>query len=212
MARSYKELQAKMDPTSRADNVQKVREELERMALEEVRSAKELTQVDMAEMLNVPQSSISRIEQRADMYLSTLRNYVHALGGMLQIQVIFPDGPAVVINRFGDYEDQSYLISAVAEGKDAYRLHARPFHHQGVPLATRSLKLSGIVKAMKALHLGEPQMSAIRRTLENGGATEISGRGTACRIFHLAGLMEAGFEAVTSEATAGDAKGTTASR
>ena len=211
MARSYKELQTKMDPASRADNVQKVREELERMALEEVRSAKELTQVDMAEMLNVPQSSISRIEQRADMYLSTLRNYVHALGGMLQIQVIFSDGQAVVINRFGDYKDESYLVSAVAEGEGAYRLHAHPFQHSGTPLATRALKLSGIVKTMKALHLGEPQISAIRRTLETSdeAAVEIGGRGVP-RIFNLAGLTEAGFEAVASDATAGDAKGTTA--
>jgi hypothetical protein len=35
----------------------------------------------MAEMLEVPQSSISRIEHRTDMYLSTLRNYIHAVGG-----------------------------------------------------------------------------------------------------------------------------------
>ena len=56
------------------------------MALEELRGAKQLTQSDMAEMLDVPQSSISRIEQRADMYLSTLRNYIHAVGGELRIQ------------------------------------------------------------------------------------------------------------------------------
>jgi transcriptional regulator with XRE-family HTH domain len=58
------------------------------MALDELRCAKKLTQADLAEMLDVPQSSISRIEQRADMYLSTLRNYIHAMGGVLQIQAI----------------------------------------------------------------------------------------------------------------------------
>jgi transcriptional regulator with XRE-family HTH domain len=209
MARSYKELQTRMDPGSRADNAQKVREELERMALDEVRSAKELTQADMAEMLNVPQSSISRIEQRADMYLSTLRNYVHALGGVLQIQVIFPDGQAVVIHRFGDYEDQSYLVRAVAEGNGTYRLHAHPFQHQGALLTTRALKLSGFVKTMKALHLAEPQISAVQMNVENSGGTEIGGRGVP-RIFDLPALMEAGFEAVTSETTIGDAKSTTA--
>src|ERR1035437_676942 len=109
MARNFKELQAKMDPASRAENVQLVREELQRMALDELRSAKRLTQADMAEMLDVPQSSISRIEQRADMYLSTLRNYVHALGGVLQIQAVFPEGGTVVISRFGEYEDRSYV-------------------------------------------------------------------------------------------------------
>src|SRR5450755_4248686 len=112
MARNYKELQQKMDPASRADNALRVRDELQRMALDELRSAKRLTQADMAEMLDVPQSSISRIEQRADMYLSTLRNYVHAMGGVLQIQAIFPDGGAVVINRFGDYEDRMYVVRA----------------------------------------------------------------------------------------------------
>src|SRR5713226_3735858 len=110
MARNFKELQAKMDPASRADNKQRVKEELQRMALEELRSARQLTQADLAEMLDVPQSSISRIERRADMYLSTLRNYIHAMGCVLQIQAVFPDGGAVVINRFGDYEDQPYVI------------------------------------------------------------------------------------------------------
>src|SRR6202161_1402557 len=100
MARNYKELQAKMNPADVAENRQRVREELQRMALDELRSAKQLTQADMAEMLDVPQSSISRIERRADMYLSTLRNYIRAMGGVLQIQAVFPDGGAVVIDRF----------------------------------------------------------------------------------------------------------------
>src|SRR3984885_7673287 len=98
-----------MDPASHAGNVLRAREELQRMALDELRNAKRLTQAVMAEMLDVPQSSISRIEQRADMYLSTLRNYVHALGGVLQIQAVFPDGGAVAISRFGEYEDRSYF-------------------------------------------------------------------------------------------------------
>src|SRR5580658_11211755 len=102
MARNYKELQERMDPASRADNAGRVLYELQRMALDELRSAKRLTQADMAEMLNVPQSSISRIEQRADMYLSTLRNYVQAMGGVLQIQAVFPEGGTVIISRFGD--------------------------------------------------------------------------------------------------------------
>jgi len=62
MARNYKELQALMVPASVADNKRRVREELRRMALDESRGARQLTQADMAEMLDVPQSSISRIE------------------------------------------------------------------------------------------------------------------------------------------------------
>ena len=74
MARNYKELQAKMNPSDVAENKQRVREELQRMALDELRNAKQLTQTDMAELLGVPQSSISRIEQRADMSPAVTQN------------------------------------------------------------------------------------------------------------------------------------------
>src|SRR5208283_3968820 len=150
MARNYKELQALMDPASVADNKRRVRKELRRMALDELRGAKQLTQADMAEMLDVPQSSISRIEQRADMYLSTLRNYVHAVGGELRIQAVFPDGGAVVIDRFGEYEERPYIVQAIAEGGGVFRLRAHPLHHQGSPLSTKPVKASGLTKAMRA--------------------------------------------------------------
>jgi transcriptional regulator with XRE-family HTH domain len=187
-----------MDPASRAENEQRVREELQRMALDELRNAKRLTQADLAEMLDVPQSSISRIEQRADMYLSTLRNYIHAMGGVLQIQAIFPDGGAVVINRFGDYEDRMYVVRAKLENGGLYRLLAHPFQHQGAVLSTRAFKASGFVKTLKALHLEEPQISGIHKTLENGGEVEIGGRVTQ-RLFNVPGLVAAGFEATEAE-------------
>src|SRR6266496_2903465 len=153
MARNFKGLQAKMDPASRADNAQRVREELQRMALEELRGAKQLTQSDMAEMLDVPQSSISRIEQRTDMYLSTLRNYIHAVGGELRIQAVFPDGGTVVIVRFGEYEERPYVVEAMAESSGVFWLRARALHHQGVPLSTEPIKSFGLTRAMRALHV-----------------------------------------------------------
>ena len=198
MARNFKELQAKMDPVNRAENEQRVREELQRMALDELRNAKRLTQADLAEMLDVPQSSISRIEQRADMYLSTLRNYIHAMGGVLQIQAIFPDGGAVVISRFGDYEDRTYVVRAKTEKGGVYRLVAYPFQHQGSVLSTRPFKATGLVRTMKALHLEEPQISGIRKSLEDGGEVEIGGR-VAQRIFDVPQLVAAGFEAAEAE-------------
>jgi len=198
MARNYKELQAKMNPAEVADNKRRVREELQRMALDELRNAKQLTQEDMAELLDVPQSSISRIEQRADMYLSTLRNYVQAMGGTLQIQALFPEGSSVIINRFGDYEDQPYIVSARTAEDGAYQLRAHPFHHQGAPLCTRALKFSGFVKAMKALHLAEAQISAIRNNLEREHETEIGGLARQ-RIFNAPDLVAAGFEPVAVE-------------
>ncbi len=194
MARNFKELQQKMDPASRSDNRQRVRDELQRMALDELRSAKQLTQADMAEMLDVPQSSISRIERRADMYLSTLRNYIHAMGGVLQIQAVFPDG-AVVIDQLGDYENQTYVVWARAESKGSYRLLARPFQHQGDMLSTKPLKASAFIKSMKALKLAESHISAIRKNLENVREIQIGGNGSSgVRSFSAPDLVAAGFE------------------
>jgi transcriptional regulator with XRE-family HTH domain len=201
MARNYKELQAKMDPASLADNKRRVREELQRMALEELRGARQLTQADMAEMLNVPQSSISRIEQRADMYLSTLRNYVHAAGGELRIQAVFPDGGTVVIDRFGEYEERPYMVHAIAEGGGLFRLWALPLHHQGVPFSTRPFKIFGLTKTMRALHLPERQIASIRESLENNpGRLEIGGSGPSItRAFSVPDLVAAGFEETKTE-------------
>jgi transcriptional regulator with XRE-family HTH domain len=197
MARNFKELQAEMDSADRSDNRQRVRNELQRMALDELRGAKKLTQADMAEMLDVPQSSISRIERRADMYLSTLRNYIHAMGGMLQIQAVFPDGGTVVIDRFGDYENATYIVWARAEGNGCYRLLARPFQHAGAELSTKPLKPAGFVKSMKALHLQEPQISGIKARLENGNQVLIGGNGSGIS-FSAPDLVAAGFEVATT--------------
>ena len=68
----------------------------------------------MAELLNVPQSSIS-YRTTNGMYLSTLRNYVQAMGGILQIQAVFPEGGAILINRFGDYEAAAVVVVRIKE-------------------------------------------------------------------------------------------------
>jgi len=168
-------------------------DELQRMALEELRNAKRLTQADMAEMLDVPQSSISRIERRADMYLSTLRNYVHAMGGVLQMQAVFPDGGTVAISRFGEYEDRSYVVRARVKSNGTYKFDAQPLD-QGAPLSTKALKVQAFTKTLKALHVPEPQISDVRKSLEGGSLTEIGGR-FAKRVFSAPDLIAAGFEA-----------------
>ena len=193
MARNYKELQEKMDPASRSDNAGLVRQELERMAIDELRNAKRLTQADMAEMLGVPQSSISRIEQRADMYLSTLRNYVHAVGGVLQIRAVFPDGGTVTISRLGDYDDQSYVVRARSERDGVYSLDAQPLEH-GEVLSTKALKVQAFTRTLKALHIPEPEISTVRKSLEPDQLESTGGSFTfARRVFNAPELIAAGF-------------------
>lgn len=67
----------------------------EEMTLRDLRKAQDLTQERMSELLGVGQDNISRLEGRADMLLSTLRSYVAAMGGSLDLIVRFPDRPAV---------------------------------------------------------------------------------------------------------------------
>ena len=70
----------------------------EETTLRDLRRVRELTQERMAELLGVGQDNISRLEGRADMLLSTLRSYVAAMGGSLDLVVRFPDRPAVSLS------------------------------------------------------------------------------------------------------------------
>jgi DNA-binding XRE family transcriptional regulator len=67
--------------------------------LRDLRIAASQTQADMAQALGVRQDTISRLEQRSDMLLSTMRRYVEAMGGQLDLVVKFPNRPSVVIER-----------------------------------------------------------------------------------------------------------------
>ena len=70
------------------------------MPLQNLRAAREMTQQNLAKLLGVNQSEVSKIERRTDMYVSTLRSYVRAMGGDLEIRAVFPDGGAVRITQF----------------------------------------------------------------------------------------------------------------
>ena len=62
------------------------------MALQHVRKALDLTQEQMAKLLGIGQDSVSRIESRSDMLISTLQSYIEAMGGSLKVIAEFPDG------------------------------------------------------------------------------------------------------------------------
>ena len=71
------------------------------MPLDALRDARQLTQVQMAQLLKVSQGAVSKVERRTDMFISTLRNYVRAIGGDLEIRAVFPDGD-VLIDQFSE--------------------------------------------------------------------------------------------------------------
>lgn len=74
----------------------------EEMTLQDLRKARKLTQVRMAAELGVTQDSISRLERRSDLLLSTLRKTVEAMGGSLSLVAEFPDRSPVVLSGIGD--------------------------------------------------------------------------------------------------------------
>lgn len=76
----------------------------EEMALHELRKAHHRTQASMAKQLGISQDGVSRLEQRSDLLLSTLRNYVEAMGGHLRLVAEFPDQPPVMLTGFSDIE------------------------------------------------------------------------------------------------------------
>jgi DNA-binding XRE family transcriptional regulator len=96
MANKWKEVRKSLTPEREARIKTRVEAEFARMPLAEVRKAREMTQVRLAELLKVNQGAISKMEQRSDMYLSTLRSYVEAMGGNLDLRAVFPNGEVVL--------------------------------------------------------------------------------------------------------------------
>ena len=76
----------------------------EEMTLRELRHARKLTQVRMAKTLGITQDSVSRLEKRSDLLLSTLRKTVEAMGGSLSLVAEFPDRAPVILSGIGGEE------------------------------------------------------------------------------------------------------------
>lgn len=73
-------------------------EMLAEMPLHELRRARALTQRDLAESLKVNQPAVAKLERRADVYVSSLRSYIEAVGGRLKIVAEFPEGDVTITN------------------------------------------------------------------------------------------------------------------
>jgi transcriptional regulator with XRE-family HTH domain len=73
--------------------------------LQALRKALDYTQEAVAETLQIHQVNVSKLEKRADLKLSTLRDYLTAMGGRLRLVVDFPGRPSVLLQGFGDGDD-----------------------------------------------------------------------------------------------------------
>ena len=105
MALDVEDVIAGLDPERRRRIEERAAELIaEEMTLRELRKARRLTQASVARELGISQDAISRLEQRSDLLLSTLRRTVEAMGGSLSLIARFPDRPPVELACIAEHD------------------------------------------------------------------------------------------------------------
>lgn len=99
MATKWSEIRRKHSPEVEEGIRREVAKAGEVMTLQRLGEARQLAQVNLSKLLNVNQEAVSMIEKHADIYISTLRRYIEAMGGELRITAEFPVG-TVQIDQF----------------------------------------------------------------------------------------------------------------
>lgn len=101
----------------------------EEMSLQDLRRAHRLTQARVGKALKIGQDGVSRLEQRSDLLISTLRNYVEAMGGDLQLIASFPNRPAVAVTGLAGMDVEGRRILKRASGSTGGRRTSRATAH-----------------------------------------------------------------------------------
>jgi len=107
MNKKFKDLRKAMSPEAQARSHAKAIAMKADLPLAELRQARHFSQVQLAAELHVKQPAVAKIEKKADMYISTLRRFIEAMGGQLEIRAHFPEGD-VRINQFEEIEDEQH--------------------------------------------------------------------------------------------------------
>jgi transcriptional regulator with XRE-family HTH domain len=113
MTKRFSTLREKMSPESRERSRRLADKYRSEMALDELREARDMTQEHLARILKINQASVSKMERRADMYISTLQAIVRAMGGELRIIATFPEGGTVEISQFENMKKKAAAAGAV---------------------------------------------------------------------------------------------------
>ena len=103
---SFSELTKDFSSDRQALVDEKVQTLKQEMALHELRKARQQSQTDLANRLEVNQPAVAKMERRADMYVSNLRRFIEGMGGELEIVAHFPEG-SVTISNFSEVEDNA---------------------------------------------------------------------------------------------------------
>lgn len=105
MAKNFQLLRETMSTEAQARSHAKAAALKAELPLAELRMARHFSQEQLAAELSVKQPAVAKIEKKTDMYISTLRRFIEAMGGQLEIRAHFPEGD-VRINQFEDLDDK----------------------------------------------------------------------------------------------------------
>ena len=134
------------------------------MTLDELRASRQLTQAQISQSLGITQAAVSKLEFRHDSYVSSVRKYVEALGGKIEIRAIFPDKSVRIRGLDGDEKLTLLRSMAHAEVKISPQLLGNT-----VP-CRNSFRITGVDDDERQLHLekdsGHHVTIPIRRILE----------------------------------------------
>ena len=103
MAKKFRNLRNEMSRERREKVEKMTKDMLAEMPMHELRRARQLSQEQLADVLDIKQGSVSKLERRTDLYISTLRRYIEAMGGELTLQARFPEG-SVTITHLGQIQ------------------------------------------------------------------------------------------------------------
>jgi DNA-binding XRE family transcriptional regulator len=101
-------LRAQMRPESQREVQARVKRTLRH--LDEIRKARGMTQVTLASSMGVTQAQITKVEHQADLYVSTLRRFIEAMGGELELVARFPDGEAMAMTLAAPPEKDARVL------------------------------------------------------------------------------------------------------
>ena len=108
MAPTLQDKLATLDPARRAGiEAEAARLHTEYLTLQELRKARELTQVQLSATLGIQQATVAKYERLSDLLLSTVTGHVHAMGRSLKLMVEFPGKEPVALEGLGDTEEPS---------------------------------------------------------------------------------------------------------
>jgi transcriptional regulator with XRE-family HTH domain len=123
--RPFSELRVKMSPEAQRRSQEMANEMLAEMELGELREALKITQEDIAKKLKTKQGAISRLENRKNIKLETLGEYIEGLGGRLELRAVFADRSVGLTQALRNMSDGTIRISAKTKISPKVRHHSK---------------------------------------------------------------------------------------